>query len=237
MVYTVFSNVPNQEFRDSWVQAQIESVGAFQNVPQVELLDVGAGLSPYRKMIEANNIIYFSQDFSSYEPDHSLDGFQEASWNYPRHDYICDILDMGTNKQFDIVLCTEVLEHVPDPIRAFEVLVSLLKPGGTLVVTVPIMSLAHQAPYWFHTGLSPYWFEYWGSRSQLDTFEISLHGDFVDLEIQNIKTFFDFRRPWRIPGLSRFHGYYLRKMSFFLKNEVRSSGGFGTLFVGKMNSV
>jgi len=107
-----------------------------------------------------------------------------------------------------------------------------LKPGGTLIITVPIMSLAHQAPFWFHSGLTPYWFEHWAERSELDRFDISLHGDFVDLEIQNIKTFFEFRKPWRIPGLARLHGVYLRKLSFFVKEEVRSSGGFGTLFVG-----
>lgn len=224
--------MPNQEFRDSWVEEQIDFIRAKAHSMPLDLLDVGAGLSPYKGMITSKNINYFSQDFSAYQPNPNLNGFQEYSWDYPKHDYICDILEISTHKKYDILLFTEVLEHVPDPIRAFEVLVSLLNPGGTLIVTVPIMSLAHQAPFWFSSGLTPYWFEYWAQRSELESYEISFHGDFVDLEVQNIKTFFDFKKPWRIPGLARLHAFYFRKISFFIKDEVRSSGGFGTLFVG-----
>ena len=47
-----------------------------------------------------------------------------------------DITDsrLGT---FDLVLCTEVLEHVPDPLAALRGLRRLLAPGGTLVLSTP----------------------------------------------------------------------------------------------------
>lgn len=38
---------------------------------------------------------------------------------------------------FDHVVCSEVLEHLPDDTRAVQELYRVLKPGGTLVVTVP----------------------------------------------------------------------------------------------------
>ena len=38
---------------------------------------------------------------------------------------------------FDCVLCSEVLEHVPDDLRAISELRRVLKPGGALIVTVP----------------------------------------------------------------------------------------------------
>lgn len=38
---------------------------------------------------------------------------------------------------FDIVFSSEVIEHVPDPERAFEELVRVLKPGGVLALTTP----------------------------------------------------------------------------------------------------
>jgi len=38
---------------------------------------------------------------------------------------------------FDVVLCTDVIEHTPDPLYAVEELSSVIKKGGLLVVTVP----------------------------------------------------------------------------------------------------
>jgi len=39
---------------------------------------------------------------------------------------------------FDVVTHTEVLEHVPDDARAFGELARVLRPGGTMVFTVPM---------------------------------------------------------------------------------------------------
>lgn len=38
---------------------------------------------------------------------------------------------------FDHVICSEVMEHIPDDQKAAEELVRVLKPGGTLTVSVP----------------------------------------------------------------------------------------------------
>ncbi|MGA2295363.1 MAG: class I SAM-dependent methyltransferase [Acidimicrobiales bacterium] len=38
---------------------------------------------------------------------------------------------------FDRVICSEVLEHIPDDVGAMEELVRVLRPGGTMAVTVP----------------------------------------------------------------------------------------------------
>jgi SAM-dependent methyltransferase len=38
---------------------------------------------------------------------------------------------------FDTVVCSEVLEHIPDHDRAMQEIVRVLKPGGGLVVSVP----------------------------------------------------------------------------------------------------
>ena len=40
---------------------------------------------------------------------------------------------------FDLVTSTEVLEHVPDDRRAFAEIYRVLRPGGSLVFTVPLM--------------------------------------------------------------------------------------------------
>lgn len=38
---------------------------------------------------------------------------------------------------FDVVICSEVLEHIPDHLAAISELVRVLKPGGDLLVSVP----------------------------------------------------------------------------------------------------
>jgi SAM-dependent methyltransferase len=41
------------------------------------------------------------------------------------------------NQSFDLVLCSEVLEHIPNDTAAIKELLRILKPGGQLVVSVP----------------------------------------------------------------------------------------------------
>ena len=45
------------------------------------------------------------------------------------------------DSEFDAVVCTEVLEHVPNPSRALEEIRRVLKPRGVLIGSVPARSL------------------------------------------------------------------------------------------------
>jgi 2-polyprenyl-3-methyl-5-hydroxy-6-metoxy-1,4-benzoquinol methylase len=46
-----------------------------------------------------------------------------------------------SGKQYSLLLLLDVLEHIPDPAIALRRCVSLLKPGGTLIITVPAFNL------------------------------------------------------------------------------------------------
>ena len=49
-----------------------------------------------------------------------------------------NILDIPhPDGSFDVVLASEILEHVPEDVQAISELVRILAPGGTLAVTVP----------------------------------------------------------------------------------------------------
>lgn len=51
-----------------------------------------------------------------------------------------DLLDVAPTLEpasFDLAICSEVLEHVADPEGSLRCIRTLLKPGGTLLVTVP----------------------------------------------------------------------------------------------------
>lgn len=51
---------------------------------------------------------------------------------------------------FDTALCLEILEHVPDPDRVVEEIARALRPGGTLLLTVPFIAPMHAMPYDFY---------------------------------------------------------------------------------------
>lgn len=48
--------------------------------------------------------------------------------------------------RFDVVLATEVLEHVPDTRAFLEEIHRVLKPGGSIVMTTPFMVPLHEEP-------------------------------------------------------------------------------------------
>ena len=64
-------------------------------------------------------------------------------------DVIADIQDMHQieDASMDTVLCSQVLEHVPRPWDAFAELARVLRPSGHLIVTVPHLSIIHEAPH------------------------------------------------------------------------------------------
>jgi trans-aconitate methyltransferase len=48
-----------------------------------------------------------------------------------------DLYSLDLAYEFDLVLCTEVLEHLHEPTKALEVLTQLCAPGGRVAITVP----------------------------------------------------------------------------------------------------
>jgi SAM-dependent methyltransferase len=230
-MYKQLIDTGNDSFRDAWVIGTLKRLKEDLKNPSV--LDVGAGLSPYKESATDFGFEYKSHDFGGYLPSESQEasGLHSASWDYPKHDFVCDILALPESAHADVILCTEVFEHIPDPIRVFEKLSKTVNSGGYLVITVPFCSLMHQAPYWFQAGLSPFWFEYWAKEFDIEIVELTVYGDYIDLMSQEIGRTLFFHR--HIKGLAKFGVWLARKYRGRLSQEVLSSGGLGVLFVGK----
>ena len=67
---------------------------------------------------------------------------------------LSDIQNCGiATGRLDWILCTSVLEHIPDPRRAMAEMARCLKPGGQLILTVPQTFPLHGEPgdYWRFT--------------------------------------------------------------------------------------
>lgn len=61
---------------------------------------------------------------------------------------VADAQAMGlADASFDVVLCTEVLEHLPEPQRAIDEMYRVLRPGGTLLLTTRFLFPIHDAPH------------------------------------------------------------------------------------------
>lgn len=233
MGYLQTSRHLNEPYREEWVKNRIEKYSNFLQSRTV--LDVGAGLSPYKKIFQDLGFEYFSQDFDSYRPlEKKNPGLQNQEWEYPKHNFVCDVLDIPNHLKYDLVICTEVLEHLPDPVAAMEKLSTLTKSGGYILITVPFLSLMHQNPYWFSSGLSPFWFEHWAEELNLEICELEVSGDYIDMMQQEIGRLLFFKRPIR--GITR-----LSKLTKIFRplmpTEVLESGGFGTMCVMKQKQV
>jgi len=57
-------------------------------------------------------------------------------------------------RRFDLVICEQVLEHVPDACAAVENLRELCVPGGRVVVSTPFLIKVHEFPSY---GMLDYW--------------------------------------------------------------------------------
>jgi SAM-dependent methyltransferase len=74
-----------------------------------------------------------------------------TSLNYPEFD-ICAPLTVGD--RFDVVICEQVLEHIPDPWAAAANLRELTVPGGRVIVSTPFLIKVHEVPI---MALRDYW--------------------------------------------------------------------------------
>ena len=145
---------------------------------------MGAGECAYKKY--CLHLDYLSQDIAQYDGTGDGLGLQTSSWNTTELDFICDLYDIPEDRVFDTIFCSEVLEHVVDPVRAIEKMSKLVKPNGKIIITAPFNSLTHFSPYHYCTGFSRYFYEFHLNRLGFSTTELTPNGGFFDMMDQEI---------------------------------------------------
>lgn len=174
----------NRKRRDKWMINQANNITQGSKV-----LDVGAGGCPHRKLF--SHCEYFTQDFVQ------LSGEQiQNQMGYGKIDFVSDILNIPVpDKSYDVILCTEVIEHIPDPISAIKEISRILKPGGTLLITAPLQSGLHQEPYHFYGGYTKYWYQKFLSENDFSEINIeangSLYTTYFSLGLTTFKSFLE----------------------------------------------
>ena len=64
-------------------------------------------------------------------------------------------ISQSVDKNYDLVLCSQVLEHVYDVKLAIENLAKLVRKGGYLWIACPASNYAHGSPEYFSAGYTP----------------------------------------------------------------------------------
>eukprot|EP00927_Polykrikos_kofoidii_P060645 TRINITY_DN55582_c0_g1_i1.p1 TRINITY_DN55582_c0_g1~~TRINITY_DN55582_c0_g1_i1.p1 ORF type:complete len:686 (+),score=93.82 TRINITY_DN55582_c0_g1_i1:258-2315(+) len=134
------------------------------------VVDVGAGTAPCRAGLESAGLKYLAQDLKGYhvrrgggQPSRSRFGHSRGSVfekGYGIIDIVSNITNIPLpNASVDAVICTDVLEHVPEPIAAVIEIGRILRPGGLSFFQVPFGGALHNLPHHYQAGLTHTWFE------------------------------------------------------------------------------
>ncbi len=95
------------------------------------VLDIGAGQQPFRPYLPSD-ARYTALEIVP----------------IPGNDVIASVLALPfANGAFDAVICTEVLEHVPEPGHALAEIHRVLRDGGQVYITVPMTWGHHYVPH------------------------------------------------------------------------------------------
>lgn len=101
-----------------------------------KVLDAGAGECVYRPLFTRQRYVAVDRAVG------------DRAWDYGRLDAVADLEGVPLrDASFDLVLCTETLEHVARPARVLAELARVLRPGGALALSVPFLHPVHQAPH------------------------------------------------------------------------------------------
>jgi SAM-dependent methyltransferase len=119
----------------AWLRAEAEAADGKR------VLDVGCGDKPYYPFFAGRASEYVGVD--SNHPDADLHAPVES---LPVED-----------ESFDVVLCTQVLEHADDPAKVVRELRRVVKPGGRVLASTHGVQVYHPDPVdlrrWTHEGL------------------------------------------------------------------------------------
>lgn len=103
------------------------------------ILDIGCGIKPYQDLFNAASYIGIDiEDGGHSNQAKVVDKFYNGvDIPYP-------------NNSFEIVICTEVLEHVKEPEKLLTEIKRVLKTDGQVFLTMPFVWNEHEIPYDFN---------------------------------------------------------------------------------------
>jgi SAM-dependent methyltransferase len=127
-----------------WLEAAVSRAIHESSASSVRVLDIGCGEEPLRKVIEEAGGSYAGFDIQQNSRGSvKVIGFIDRELPAPWPDSDC---------KYDVLLCSEVLEHVADWEAAFRNIRLLVKDHGRVVLTIPFVFPVHMEPLDFFRG-------------------------------------------------------------------------------------
>lgn len=131
-----------------------EAARAHTELGRYRVLDVGCGFKPYEPLFAPFADAYVGVDSG----DHAAPDIIGTAEEIPVED-----------GSFDVVVCSQVLEHVDDPSRVVAELHRVTAPGGRVLASTHGVQVYHPSPQdlwrWTHAGLTRVFEQHadWGS--------------------------------------------------------------------------
>ncbi|MCX6113157.1 MAG: class I SAM-dependent methyltransferase [Proteobacteria bacterium] len=175
------------------------------------MLDIGCGNKPYESV------------FAPYIEKHIGLDHQDSLHGLSRVDIIATAYNTTLpDKSVDTILCTDVLEHIERPWDAVKEMYRVLKPGGYLILTVPLFWHLHEEPRDFYR-YTKHGLTYLLESSEFEIVELKPFSGFLVTFGQELVYFLlRFRRGfffrWIIDTLS----FLIQLCSYFLNRFDRS---------------
>lgn len=119
-----------------WAKQRLDkAVALHSRLAHGVLLDVGCGRKPYEKFFTPFVTKYFGSEYSD-----------RSGFHGNTADFCGDAMQMPLgDESVDTILCTEVLEHVPNPDLVISEFARILRSGGTVIITAPFLFPVHDA--------------------------------------------------------------------------------------------
>jgi len=121
------------------VQLLVDGLAANRALFTGDVLDLGCGRKPYKSRLGADVRRWIGVDYETTPSGRSRADVFGSAMAVP-----------VASSSVDVILCTQVLEHVPQPSALFCEVFRILKPGGVLVLTAPQTNPLHEEPHDYH---------------------------------------------------------------------------------------
>lgn len=131
--YTVIENYMS-DFHQRRINCTIDLISKARGHSKINLLDLGCGQGHITGEIKKNY-----PEFEISGLDYSLSAIQYANNHFPEIDFIVANAyePPYVENYFDIVICNNLWEHVPDPLTLLKSIDRIIKPGGYVIISTP----------------------------------------------------------------------------------------------------